>query len=350
MSRSRVDAGLILLMVVVCGCTRTVYVPEGGAVQDGKYDTPVSNAGADVAIQKAFAAIHFLNSVAFYKEVVFLPDSGVRTADLRDRKTEKLAVSTQMYHRTASGTGTTILRTPSRIAIVTSAHVVNFPDSVVTYYEIDGKPSTVRSLSVKVRQNNYVPDIPGADRMEVLALDEGRDVALLGQMIPDLPAGSVSELEFPVGTVDDLQWGSLVYVFGFPAGTRMMTTGLVSKMPRNRRSAFMTDAAFNRGFSGGLVLAIRDGAPNFEWVGIATSGAAATEITVEPPDIVPVRTEDLDQVYEGPLILRQKKRLRYGITTCTSVDVIVEFLRDNAAELSRAGYHINLTRRGRPQR
>ena len=180
--------------------------------------------------------------------------------------------------------------------------------------------------------------------MDILVLDEERDVAILGQRVPDLPAGLAPVIDFPAGTADDLQWGSEVFVFGYPAGTRMMTTGLVSKTRRERRNVFLTDANFNRGFSGGLVLAVRDGVPNFEWIGMATAGAAATEITVAPEDTMPLSEDDLDQPYEGPLVLRQQKRLRYGITTCTTIDAVIAVLREHAPDLARRGYQISLGR------
>jgi hypothetical protein len=335
-------AGVALTAVLLNGCTRTVYLPESGVVSDGLYDTPLSHVGADDVFERAFSAIHFLNSVAFYKELTFPAEAGVQPEDLKEDRAEALASGVEMYHRTASGTATVVHRSPVQIALVTSAHVVAFPDTVLSFYEGDQGRRSVRTLAVKVRQTNYVPDVPGADRMGILVLDDERDVAILGQLVPDLPAGLAPVIDFPAGTADDLQWGSEVFVFGYPAGTRMMTTGLVSKTRRERRNLFLTDANFNRGFSGGLVLAVRDGVPNFEWIGIATAGAAATEITVAPEDTMPLSEDDLDQPYDGPLVLRQQKRLRYGITTCTTIDAVKAVLREHAADLARRGYQISL--------
>ncbi|NNE34852.1 MAG: trypsin-like peptidase domain-containing protein [Rhodothermales bacterium] len=334
----------LLALASLCGCTRTVYVPADGAVADDRYDTPLSQRGGDDAFERAFAAIHFVNSVAYYRRVVFAPGDVVDARGLTADEIKELAVSSDMYHETASGTATAVLKTLSRIAFVTSAHVVAFEDTVLTYYVAEGEQRSVHSLSVKLRHSTYIPDIPGADRIEILAIDEDRDVALLGQTISDLRPGSVRVIDFPIGTVSDLQWGSEVFVFGFPAGARMMTSGLVSKTFRDQRSAFLTDAAFNRGFSGGLVLAVRDGLPNFEWVGIASSAAASTEFILSPPADALINPEDLGRPYDGPIILTQKKRLRYGITTCTSVDVVLDVLRENAPALAARGYVIDIGR------
>ncbi|MDX1740101.1 MAG: hypothetical protein R3178_02365, partial [Rhodothermales bacterium] len=218
---SSLIAGFALIAAVLGGCARTVYLPESGVVSDGRYDTPLSFAGADDVFERAFAAIHFLNSVAFYRELTFPPEADVQRGDLAKDRVEDFAVSARMYHRTASGTATVVLRSPERIALVTSAHVVAFPDTVVTFYQDDEDRRSVRSLAIKVRQTNYVPDVQGADKMNILVLDEKRDVAVLGQLVPDLPAGLAPAIDFPAGTVEDLRWGSEVFVFGYPAGTRM---------------------------------------------------------------------------------------------------------------------------------
>lgn len=341
------NAGAVLglSLAVLAGCTRTVYLPEGGLVADGRYDTPLSDVAADDVFKRAFSAIHFLNSVAFYRVLAFPEEANIQPSDVMGRDAETLAESVEMHHRTASGTATVVHRTSDRIALVTSAHVVAFPDTALSFYEHEDGRRSLRSLSIKVRQNNYVPDVPGADKMEILVIDEERDVAVLGKMAEDLPAGVAPAIDFPVGTAEDLQWGSEVFVFGFPAGTRMMTKGLVSKSIRARRDVFLTDANFNRGFSGGLVLAVRDGIPNFEWVGIATAGAATSEVTVAPLEAAPLDPDDFGQPYEGPLVLRQQKRLRYGITTCTTIDAVRSVLNEHALYLARRGYAIRLERR-----
>jgi S1-C subfamily serine protease len=332
-----------MALMILCGCTRTVYVPAGGVVADNLYDTPLSQAGADDAFERAFAAIHFLNSVAYYRRFVFAPGNDVDPLTISEEDVLRRAVSSEMYHETASGTATAVYETPSRIALVTSAHVVAFADTIVTYYDLEGQERSVHSLAIKLRQSTYIPDIPGADNIEILAMDDELDVALVGQVVADLQPGTVHVVDFPVGTVADLRWGSQVFVFGFPAGARMITSGLVSKTFRDQRTAFLTDAAFNRGFSGGLVLAMRDGAPNFEWVGMASSAAASSEFILTPPDDAELQPEDLGRPYDGPIILRQRKRLRYGITTCMSIDVVLDFLDDHASSLAARGYVIKLS-------
>ncbi|MCK7529466.1 MAG: hypothetical protein MZV64_73895 [Ignavibacteriales bacterium] len=48
----------------------------------------------------------------------------------------------------------------------------------------------------------------------------------------------------------------------------MVTKAIVSNPSRDESGSFLVDAVVNNGMSGGLVLAIKDGVPNFEMVGM----------------------------------------------------------------------------------
>jgi len=199
----------------------------------------------------------------------------------------------------------------------------------------------VQSIAFKETQQNYIPDIPGADHLEILALDSAADLALLGQAVPLLPAGSVRAFDYPLGEAKDLEWGSFVYIVGFPAGTKMITRGLVSK-PFRGRDDFVIDATFNRGFSGGLVLAVRDGVPNFEWVGIAAASASTTEYRLKPAQDAPPNDIDPRVPYEGDLFLERHRAIRYGITLCIPINTIKAFIEAHTEGLARQGYLLRL--------
>ena len=65
-------------------------------------------------------------------------------------------------------------------------------------------------------------------------------------------------------------------------GHKMITRGIVSNTRDDKSDSFLIDALFNRGFSGGIILAIRDGVPNFELVGMAKSVSAKNEYLLTP--------------------------------------------------------------------
>ncbi len=337
---------LCALVLLACGCwlscSSKIYLPEGAVVQDGKYDTAFPQIEAAAQFEAILSSIRMINSVAYYRHVLFDRESGIRHTDFNDKKLEKRASSVEYFQDTSAGTATVIHFQSGKIALITSAHVVHFPDTLVYYYDGDEREGTdrlVQSIAVKENQQNYIPDIPGVTELDILALDLKVDVAIVGQDVPLLPLGSVRVFDYPLGQAKDLEWGSFVYVAGFPAGTKMITRGLVSKPFRSRHD-FVIDAPFNRGFSGGLVLAVRDGVPNFEWIGLATASASTSEYRLRPAQNIPPDDVDPRVPYEGDLFLEHHSSLRYGITLCIPINTIRAFIDEHAAQLARQGYRL----------
>ena len=335
---------ILLACAPFLACSKTIYVPEGTVVQDDKYDTAFPHVEAAEAFEDILDSIRMINAVANYKHFLCDRESGITPDDLDDEKLEKRAADIDFFQDTASGTATVIHFQSGKLALLTNAHIVHFPDTLVFYFEEDEAGDAqrlVQSIAVKENQQNYIPDIPGADRLDILAIDNDVDVALLGQDVPLLPAGSVSVFNYPLGEAKDLEWGSFVYVVGFPAGTKMITRGLVSK-PFRSRNAFVIDATFNRGFSGGLVLAVRDGVPHFEWVGMATASASTTEYRLRPPQDTPPDDIDPRVPYRGDLFLERHRAIRYGITLCIPINAVEAFIEAHAARLAAQGYRLKL--------
>lgn len=341
--------GLLFLLIALASvpffsCTRTVYVPEDAVVQDGKYDTAFPRFEAADQLEELVQSIRMINAIASYKHVTFAEDSRLTRAAINDEVIEEHATHIDFFNDTASGTATVIHHNRERLAFLTSAHIVHFPDTLVFYFENeqDDHQRFVQSIAFKKRQQNYIADIAGADDLDILALDEALDVALLGQAItPPLPVGKVRVFDYPLGDADDLSWGSFVYIIGYPAGVKMITRGLVSKTFRGR-PAFLIDAPFNRGFSGGAVLAVRDGAPHFELVGLAMQSASNTTYRLIPPkDDVP-HDYDPRVPYDGEIFLERQQEIRYGITICVPINAIRDFVRGHAAHLAEQGYRLRL--------
>ena len=154
-------------------------------------------------------------------------------------------------------------------------NVVNYPDTIYSFYlDHNGRKTHIlESISIKRKQDNLIRNLPGEGALEIVAIDNELDVALLaGTFTGEIDGFPV--LPYPPGKATDLEWGSFVYIFGYPAGHQMVTHGIVSNPVPTRNNEFIIDASFNTGISGGAVLAIRDGVPNFELVGIAKSVSA----------------------------------------------------------------------------
>ena len=89
--------------------------------------------------------------------------------------------------------------------------------------------------------------------MEVLAIDRKSDIAILGKEIEGEKPNNIKVFPYLMGDSKELEWGSFVYIMGFPLGHAMITRGIVSDPYKIRKGSFLIDAVFNQGFSGGPV-------------------------------------------------------------------------------------------------
>jgi S1-C subfamily serine protease len=121
-------------------------------------------------------------------------------------------------------------------------------------------------------------------------------------------------------------------------GHKMITKGIVSSPNKDKKGSFLTDAPFNRGFSGGAVLAIRDGVPNFELVGLAKSVSAISSYVLTPSKEYDQSLYDPGTPYTGDVFVDQKTDIRYGITSVISTETIKEFFDRNEQAFKDKGY------------
>jgi len=289
----------------------------------------------------ALPSIRMLSSIGFYRQADFSsPDIWPVDRPITDR-IWRVADTVTTFSQSVVGTGTVLQYSLNRIALLTSAHVVTFDDTLTTYYLRDGEPVGVRTFAVKIRQRNYVADIPGAGSLEILARNDRDDIAIVGETV-DTRGAMIPVFPLPTGRGDDLTWGSFVYVVGYPVGLRMVSSGIVSQPRRDDQNAFLTDVVFNRGMSGGAVLAARSGGASLEWVGIVTSASANTEYILAPNS--EKLRDDLTsgEPYEGEILVKRDQRIRYGVTIAVSIDAIRKLARENRASLVRRGYHLSI--------
>jgi hypothetical protein len=308
---------------------------------DGLYDTEFPNINSADYLEKAGNSIRLLNSIAYYKSYRFPADLKITLKEI-DRNILRTKVEAVTYfNNTASGTATVIYSDNSRILFLTCAHIIDFPDTIVNYHDQgSGSPRYVLSLAVKETQANYVTDLPPGEDLKVLFLDKANDIAVLGRRFTVYQKDVIPVLPFKWGKARDLQWGTFVYLLGFPRGYKMVTHGIVSDPRRKGDGSFLVDAPFNRGFSGGIVLAIRDGVPNFELVGIAKSAAAEFQVYVKPPDNFDFSLYDQQSPYTGTLFLESRPSIQYGITNVVPIETVTKILNQHKKLLQQEGYDL----------
>ena len=332
---------LVIASTGVIGCASRPgqASPQPG---DGAYDSEFPSAPATQELTRIAETVRMINVIASYRRNEFPLQAHVRTVDVRTAPVLQFSERVVTLNRRASGSALVIQADHRRLALLSCAHVVRFADTIYTFHAGSDKRPTeyVRTMSVKQDQEIYVRGISGGRRLEILAIDDSLDLVLLGKRYDeDLPPSIVS-LPYPAGKAEDLGWGTFVYVFGYPAGYRMLTRAIVSSPNRDKDGSFLLDASAKPGYSGGAVFAIRDGIPNFELVGLVKSSKGPIEFTVSPTHEGESFEGDLTVPYQGDLYVELRSDLDHGVAEAIPAEMVTQFLRVHHDRLRAQGYEI----------
>ena len=335
-----ISLSFLAILLTISSCKTLTYDAVYPTLSDGKYDTEFPYKTCSKQIGEIAKSIKKLHCIAEYKTHIF-PHEMMVTADQIDRKLlRNKSVTKKFDSESMIGTATVIYYDDVKIAVLASAHVINYPDTIYGYYEgleSDGE-KVIQTFSTKSRQLNYVRDLPISENLSILAMDEDLDIAVLGQKVDPEKRREVHVFDYPVGNSDELEWGSFVYIIGYPSGYQMITRGIVSTPGGKHKKNYLIDALFNKGISGGIVLAIRDGVPNFEMVGMAKSVAASYENILIPEEDSHIRQYNPNSIYEGNVFVKMRKQINYGITYSVASNSIKKFLEDHKVEFAEKGY------------
>jgi len=329
---------LFILSAFFVGCSST----ERQTLQSQRpvryYDSSFPDQNVSLQIADIFKSIKRIRSTVFYTTYEFSPAQRITRAQLDTLDLKKCAKRRVKFNQSTAGTAIAISTTPNHVTFLTCAHTLTFPERLIQYLSKKNIPEKtfILSVSVKERQQNTIFNLPLLGAFEVLAIDNARDLALLSLPIKngqvDIPA-----FDYPLGQPEALQWGAFVYIIGFPKGFPMVTRAIVSDPNRDSYHSFIMDALFNQGISGGIILAIRGGAPNFEWVGMANTTAAHQEYILSPhPD--KAATYPPYVPYSDSIYVESRTHIEYGITQSISMDKIRSFIRENADRFKRGDF------------
>lgn len=338
----RVMKGLCYFALAVgllTSCADKIYKVAYPTLADGKYDSEFPYKDCSKQLAEIVETVKMINATAFYKSYTFSEKAQIKRNDISESVLKEKTLQTVFSHSSVVGTATVIHYEDLRVVLLTCAHIINFPDTMISYYSKDenGK-GFVQSLSIKERQVNFIKDLPEGGELETLAMDEGQDIAILGRKFDHQPESKIPVFNYPIGKSKELNWGTFLYIVGYPMGYKMITKGSVSSPNRDKKGSFLTDASFNRGFSGGIILAIRDGVPNFELVGMAKSIPANYSYVLTPSKDFDLSENSPAIPYQGDMFVELKTDLRYGITNSISTEAISELIRKNQQKFIEKGY------------
>ncbi len=332
----------ILLVSTLLSCSApSVFDKTYPELNDNKYDSGFPYRSSSKQLEEISNTIKLVNSIAFYKSYVMGDSSKKYTRpEIANLDLRKTAVEEILFTNTAAGTGTIIYSDSRKVAVLTVAHIVDFPDTVYSYFlKPDGSETKyVESVSIKTRQSNYIPDFPEGGELDILEMDETDDLAILGKKFSSDISLPFPVFKYKLGKSEDLEWGTFVYILGYPLNYKMVSEGIVS--PGRDPNTFLINTVFNRGYSGGIVLAIRDGVPNFELVGLVKSVPAEYEYSVRP--LVKEHNMDFNSrlPYKGEVYVEKEHVFRYGITKVIGAETIERFLNNSKSFLNANGYFI----------
>jgi len=340
------DIKIIFIISITClffaACSSATYEKIYPTLGDGKYDSEFPYKGSSDELQAISGTVQRINSTGFYNTYFFNFEDSVTLNDLRNSPAERLAVETGYADQSSSGTATIIYYFEGKIALLTCAHVVNYPDTVISYFIDSEGISTefIETVLIKDKQIIYAAGFPEGSRLEILSMDEKLDVALIGRRYPVSMNLKFPVFSYPIGAAKELDWGTFVYIFGYPMNYQMITKALVSSPNRDSEGTFLLDAVVNQGYSGGIVLAIKDGIPNFELVGIVQWVPEEEDYYLAPP-----RRKDNDPYnllvpYNGELYIKRHSNIKYGIAKIISIESIIEFLEENKSNLYESGFYL----------
>ena len=318
----------IITLLISCTSEREIQKAVYPDLFDGKYDSEFPYRNSSEQLENISNTVRLVNSIAFYRTYNFELSDRITIAAINRGEYKNFGENSSSFEETASGTGTVIYNSGRNIALLTCAHIINFPDSIKSFYFTESGKNTnyLQSFSVIVKQDIYVVPFFEEGNFEIIAKDDDLDIAILSKKLIDPPIFRLDTFDFPIGKSSELKWGTFVYVFGFPANYRMISKAIVSSPNLDKNYSFLIDAVANQGMSGGIVLAIRDGVPNFELVGMVRSAPANFEYVLRP-----IRDREIliGSEYKGPLILDARKNIKYGIAKVLSMESILDFIEDN---------------------
>ncbi|MBK7173375.1 MAG: trypsin-like peptidase domain-containing protein [Bacteroidales bacterium] len=330
-----------IFVIILAGCSKHTYKTVYPALHDNRYDAEFPYANCSQQLETILKSVKKVTCYTNYRTYVFGTNSNITLNDLNIGQVKDKAEASIYTNEATSGTAVIIQSTDKQMLLLTCAHIVDLPDTLISYSEYgDLQNQFIHSISLKVKQQIVIKDVPENNRFSILCSDRKKDIAILGRTF-SVPAATPipPPFDYPFGDSDHLEWGSFVYLAGYPVGQLMITKGIVSKAP-DKTSNFLTDASFNEGLSGGIVLAIKDGVPNFELVGISRSVSARNEYFLKPEKDIHEFNYNPSIPYSGPLYVNQKKDINYGVSFVIPINHIKQFILDNHKDLASKGFDI----------
>jgi S1-C subfamily serine protease len=265
---------------------------------------------------------------------LFVPDAGSPTGYRLAKVANPITISQKIQK--VNGAGLILGRDERHAVILTCEHILTSPDTLRTFYRDAAGHETrvLASRAIKRRATYYVIDQSNQWEMaEVLRHDARSD---LGLVLADNSPALGAPFPYRIAFKDEVKWGDLAFVFGYPREIKQLTSGLISASPYP--GAFALDVVGRFGFSGGPVFVVRPGG-DLELAGVIRGVPVNKLLYIAPPLEAPpgqfLTKEDLAGV-----TAQEYDLIDYGMVYAVGADRIGKFLKDSLPELEKRGIYL----------
>jgi len=333
---------LLAQILILNSCQKATFNAVYPTLSDGRYDSEFPYRNCSSELDDISKSVKKLYCLVEYDRYDFYESDALKSKQLSNSSFKKIAYNKGFFSESVHGTATIIYNVSGYVAVLTCAHIIDYPDTIISYFvdDLNQKTEIVQSIALKKKQLNFIRDLPGDGTLNLIAADYDQDVAFLGNKFENV-SESIKVFNYPTGKAGKLEWGSFVYIMGYPAGYQMVTRGIVSNPNTGKKGEFLLDALFNNGISGGIVLAVKDGVPNFELVGIAKTVSAKYKNVLKPEKDSYEEIFNPNVPYTGNLYVKLEKDIIYGVTFAASIEAISEIYFENKPEFVRQGFFLD---------
>ena len=337
----RILTSIIILECIFSSCTYNSKRKLQVNKPEVKYKTTFPSTNSSAELENILHSVKKITNYSSYRTYVFDENAHMTINDLSSEGLLEHARAGIVTSEATAGTALIIFSDGKHVALLTCAHAVKAPDTIIQWDEYSdlGNNRYIHSISLKLRQQLYVRDMPDGTKFSVLASDTKNDIAIIGSAYNDV-VNDIPVFTNACGNSAELRWGSFLYLAGYPTGQQMVAHGIVSQLPENAGS-FLSDAPFNEGFSGGIALAVTEADDKFELVGMARSVAATYGYVLKPEKENHEFNYNPAIPYTGNIYVNQKKDINYGVTSVISINQIRKFYDVNQISLKTAGYNLD---------
>ncbi len=330
------SALLILATLFLTACLPTQMLKKHTSVNRQKVFSG-NIARVNNALEHLSKSVGKVSTIAFYMTYSFFKQENIVPALITDSVLNVAAISKTLTNQAFSGTAWVVYSSSDIIGLITCAHVVIFPDTIYSFYPENSK--SLINVAIKTKQKIYITSIANEGEATLVAYDKVSDIALL-KLNVDSEKERPPVIGFEKGKSSNFGWGTPVYIMGFPQGKKLVTRAILSKPRRLNNDFFVTDALYNRGISGGPVIAQSDKIPYFKLIGMAAS-ASVNRIMYLEPHVEKSQTFIPQGIFRGDAVINTAQVIKYGITYSVGMENIIKFIYENNEALTRNGFVVD---------